>query len=81
MTTQELARAGAFLRAARLLARGKSNMEILASLRREFFYGTNDQFQAIIDMAKIASLAAARLEQLEPGDALDPADIPNLGEL
>lgn len=78
MTTGQLARSGAFMRAVRLLRRGWTYPEVLINLRREFVVGTDLQYHTIIRLAE-RGIAAANLlmDPLGPG-VVDETMIPKL---
>jgi hypothetical protein len=78
VTIGQLARAGAFLRAARLLRDERDYWYIMNNLRREFLVGTDLQYHTIIKLAEKGVAAATALENLQPGETLDNSLIPKL---
>jgi hypothetical protein len=78
VTIGQIARGGAFLRAARLIREKRDYWYIMENLRREWFTATDLQLHTIIRLAERGVEAADQMLALGEGGVLPESAIPKI---
>lgn len=78
MTVGQLARAGAFLRAARLIHRGHDDAFVFQSLDQEW---VNQPMAVILEVIRLAHQGVAAARKLRSGQDVKEAELPMITEL